>query len=101
MAKYRKKPVVIEAFQYGIDPIPDWFWQNVHTGKATLKSSLPNHVYYDVNENTEVMWCEIETLEGVMRGNGGDFIIKGVKGEIYPCKPDVFEMTYEPDKGEN
>ena len=38
---------------------------------------------------------EIETLEGVMKANKGDWIIKGVKGELYPCKPDVFEMTYE------
>ena len=38
---------------------------------------------------------EIETLEGVMKANKGDWIIKGVKGEVYPCKPDVFEMTYK------
>lgn len=38
---------------------------------------------------------EIETLEGTMKANKGDWIIKGVKGELYPCKPDVFEMTYE------
>ena len=38
---------------------------------------------------------EIETLEGVMKADKGDWIIKGVKGELYPCKPDVFEMTYE------
>ena len=38
---------------------------------------------------------EIETLEGIMKANKGDWIIKGVKGELYPCKPDVFDMTYE------
>ena len=38
---------------------------------------------------------EIETLEGIMKADEGDWIIKGVKGELYPCKPDVFEMTYE------
>ena len=38
---------------------------------------------------------EIETLEGTMKADKGDWIIKGVKGELYPCKPDVFEMTYE------
>ena len=38
---------------------------------------------------------EIETLEGVMKADKGDWIIRGVKGELYPCKPDVFEMTYE------
>ena len=39
--------------------------------------------------------CDIQTLEGVMHANYGDYIIKGVKGEIYPCKPDIFEETYE------
>lgn len=44
---------------------------------------------------------EIETLEGVMKANKGDWIIKGVKGELYPCKPDVFEMTYEKVDGDD
>lgn len=56
--EYRKKPVVIQAYQ---------------TDKE----------------------MEIETLEGTMKANKGDYIIKGVKGELYPCKPDVFDMTYE------
>jgi len=43
---------------------------------------------------------EIETLEGTMKANKGDWIIKGVKGELYPCKPDVFEMTYEQVDGD-
>jgi hypothetical protein len=38
----------------------------------------------------------VETLEGTMRGEPGDYLIKGVKGELYPCKPDIFEATYEP-----
>ena len=41
---------------------------------------------------------EVETLEGVMRGNAGDYLICGVKGEFYPCKPDIFEQSYEPVK---
>jgi hypothetical protein len=41
------------------------------------------------------VWIEIPTLEGVMRANYGDYIIKGVQGEFYPCKPDIFEATYE------
>jgi hypothetical protein len=79
MTQYRKKPVVIEAFQYGKDPRPDWFTQGV-----TIKEvfTFPDH-------------CLITTLEGNMRGDVGDYIIKGVQNEIYPCKPDVFEMTYE------
>ncbi len=42
---------------------------------------------------------EVETLEGTMHGNAGDYLIRGVKGEWYPCKPDIFEMTYEPVGG--
>ena len=59
MAKFRKKPVIIEAYQ-------------------TQKE------------------MNIQTLEGIMHANIGDWIITGVKGEQYPCKPDVFEQTYEP-----
>lgn len=82
--KYRKKPVVIEAFKYGIESIPDWFMDKVSTNEITLRGEYkdPSH-------------CEIQTLEGTMIGKVGDFIIKGVAGEIYPCKPDIFEKTYE------
>ena len=78
--KYRKKPVVIEAFRYGVDKYrPDWF-QNAVTVNGI--------VTYDHG-------CHIHTLEGVMLGKVGDYIIQGVQGEIYPCKPDIFELTYE------
>lgn len=77
--KYRKKPVVIEAFRYYIDPRPDWFQDLV---------TLNEIITYETH-------CNINTLEGTMRGDYGDYIIQGVKGEIYPCKPDIFEMTYE------
>lgn len=81
--KYRKKPVVIEAFQLGIDNMPDWFENNVTDRKITLYHS-PEDIYAD-----------IKTLEGIMRAKHGDFIIQGVNGEIYPCKPDIFMKTYE------
>jgi hypothetical protein len=42
-----------------------------------------------------ITYCDIKTLEGTMRGDYGNYIIKGVQGEIYPCKPDIFESTYE------
>ena len=87
MAQYRKKPVVIEAFKYGIDPRPDWFNDKVTVNEIITFISL---------EDSSVYYCEIKTLEGVMKGEHGDYIIKGVKGEIYPRKPDIFEMTYEP-----
>lgn len=85
--KYRKKPVIIEAFQYGVDPRPEWFDDavtndTIRTFDADIKLE-------------EVAFCNIRTLEGIMKGKAGDFIIQGVNGEIYPCKPDIFEKTYE------
>lgn len=77
--KFRKKPVVIEAFRYYIDPRPDWFCDRVSDSSIT---TFESH-------------CLIKTLEGEMRGDVGDYIIQGVKKEIYPCKSDIFEMTYE------
>jgi hypothetical protein len=86
--EYRKKPIVIEAFKYGIEPRPDWFNDKVTSNK------IITYVGTDIRDSSEY-YCEIKTLEGIMRGNCGDYIIKGVQGEIYPCKPDIFEMTYE------
>ena len=88
MAKYRKRPVVIEAFQYGIDNRPDWF------GDKVTSNDIITHIGTDRKE-TQDYYCEIKTLEGIMTGQLGDFIIQGVNGEIYPCKPDIFEKTYE------
>lgn len=82
--KYRKRPVVIEAFQLGIDYIPEWFVDAEKDNKAILHGHLSGRLNAD-----------IETLEGWHHANYGDFIIRGVKGEIYPCKPDIFKMTYE------
>jgi len=76
--KYRKKPVVIEAFQWMRDATPQW-WR-----KRT-----------DLNINVSTGSVFIPTLEGTHEARPGDFIIQGVKGELYPCKPDIFEMTYE------
>lgn len=84
--KFRKKPVVIEAFQWSGGPEqiedPEWICEEIRNGGAYFQG--PTNEFY------------IKTLEGDMRVNAGDFIIKGVKGEVYPCKPDIFEMTYEP-----
>jgi len=77
--KYRKKPVVVEAFRYYVDARPDWF-----TDKVTNDEIITFKTH-----------CEIVTLEGIMRGEVGDYIIQGVKGEVYPCKTDIFEATYE------
>ena len=81
MAKYRKKPVVIEAVQWdGVvipDELSDW-----------IKGSNRK---FDHDGDDLI----IHTLEGDHRANPGDWIIKGVQGELYPCKPDIFEVTYE------
>lgn len=77
--KFRKRPVVIEAFRYNIDPRPDWFQDKVSSNEIVTYES----------------GCVIKTLEGCMTGLEGDWIIKGIKGEFYPCKPDIFEATYE------
>jgi hypothetical protein len=89
MAKYKKKPVVIEAFRYGIDNRPDWFNDKVTANEIITFFGI------DLTNKDASLYCEIKTLEGIMRGEYGDYIIQGVKGEIYPCKPDIFEMTYE------
>lgn len=78
---YRKKPVIIKAFQLGVGCFPDWFENMIATGEVTLDEG-PS--------------ADICTLEGVMHANFNDFIIMGISGEIYPCKPDIFLKTYEP-----
>ena len=82
--QYRKKPVVIEAHRIGDDGWPDAIWNGVEKNEIILRmDQQPQHVI-------------IKTLEGDMRGDLGDWIIRGVKGEFYPCKPDIFEATYDP-----
>lgn len=78
MAKFRKKPIVIEAEQFFPEVKP--FPRGVVMGQVI--DDIPPCFY-------------IPTLEGVMEVEAGDWIITGVKGERYPCKPDIFEMTYE------
>ena len=89
MAKYRKKPVVIEAIQYdgnNLREIKDF------VGEDNL-SFYEKIVDFDGCMELNVL--SIKTLEGEMRVSKGDFVIKGVQGEFYPCKPDIFEQTYE------
>lgn len=91
--KVRKKPIIVEAIQitgtienaneihnkFGSDNI--FFWKC--------------HDYTGRNEAAKIIGAEIKTLEGNMVANIGDYIIRGVHGELYPCKPDIFEETYE------
>jgi hypothetical protein len=81
--KYRKKPVVIEAIQWDGTPSTTKYIQEAFNGFRRIT--------YNPVSNKLV----IETLEGLIAANVDDWIIKGVKGEVYPCKPDVFEATYE------
>ena len=87
--KYRKKPVVIEAEPVATlirdakeawRRLPAWFRSAYENGNLLIGPDF----------------IDIKTLEGTMRGGETDWIIKGVKGELYPCKPDVFAETYEP-----
>lgn len=78
--KFRKKPVVIEAMQ--------WDGTNV----AELRDFFGTFSHWSFKETEYV---DIKTLEGTMRANPNDWIIKGVKGEFYPCKPDIFSALYD------
>ena len=84
--KFRKKPVVIEAWQSFND-----CGEHTTLYPAWIMDALISGVIYAKEEETY-----IKTLEGDHHVSDGDWIIKGVKGEIYPCKPDIFEATYEP-----
>ena len=95
MAKYRKKPVVVEAIQYKVvKEIACKYGVHKETNSmeiAVFMGERVLHVHFDKRGE----YIEIPTLEGTMRARVGDYIIKGIKGEFYPCKPDIFEATYE------
>lgn len=97
--KYSKKPVVIEAFRLGIDDMPEWFKLQVELGSVNIHTiPLDDSRSKDCGKT----FCEIHTLEGVMLAQEGkDYIIKGVDGELYPCKIDIFEKTYEKIEEDN
>lgn len=88
--KYRKKPVVIVAHQIGQDGWPNEIWDGVSRNEIVLHLAT-------IGRSKKVIggYVEIKTLEGTMRAEVGDWIIRGVKGEFYSCKPDVFDLTYE------
>lgn len=88
MSKFRKKPVVIEARQYdgsngGL--LIAWMARTIDAAASETIDAWIGDAY-----------LEIKTLEGTMRADKGDWIIRGVKGEFYPCKPDIFAATYDP-----
>lgn len=89
VSQYRKKPVVIEAVRLRRD--------NYHDVANWSHARITNSIG-DPNDpiRSTVVALEIHTLEGRMIANIGDWVIKGVKGEFYPCRNDIFEATYEP-----
>ena len=89
MSKYKKIPVIVEAFQLNSRGLvsEDWFWD------AVTRNDIITHDFGKFNPGDA--WCEIKTLEGTMIAKTGDYIIRGVKGEIYPCRADIFKQTYE------
>lgn len=88
--KYRKKPVVIEAMQWNGNNLASII---AFTGLHESAEKWTFEQYEDVVRNEGL---KIFTLEGTMSADVGDWIIEGVKGEHYPCKPDIFEQSYEP-----
>src|SRR5712691_5766559 len=83
---FRKKPVVVRAVQWRGDN-----WDEIaafHRGDHFTTTTMPDSTYLN-----------ILTLEGVMHAKPGDWIVEGVEGEVYPCKSDIFEETYEPLQG--
>lgn len=89
--KFRKKPVVIEAVQLRWDT---WGEMCGHAGVGKLVDNKPEGFWSD-GEGHSRIGLHIPTLEGLMVATEGDWIIRGVKGELYPCKPDIFAATYE------
>lgn len=91
MAKFRKKPIVIEAIQYN------------NLNREEIESFVGNKLYRSLESETAYLAGKgapkfsliIQTKEGEMKAMPNDWIIKGVNGEFYPCKPDIFEKTYE------
>tara|TARA_R110000796_G_scaffold248280_1_gene374940 strand:+ start:64 stop:351 length:288 start_codon:yes stop_codon:yes gene_type:complete len=89
--KFKKRPVVIEAIQYN------------QLNREEIQKFVGEKLYQELESETAYLAGKgapqfslvIPTLEGDMKAMNGDWIIKGVKGEFYPCKPDIFELTYE------
>ena len=94
--KYRKKPVVIEAMRL-VGTTGDYHavyrWVEDHVGSFDPLDDLVPAQGVSIDPATGFVL--IATLEGVMQAKPGDWIIKGVQGEFYPCKPDIFDATYE------
>ena len=90
--QYRKKPVIVEAVRFtnlNATDIVQWI------GEDKAKLNLESDIAWKLGKAPPIFSITICTLEGDMKAMYGDYIIKGVHGEFYPCKPDIFEKTYE------
>lgn len=100
--RFRKKPVVVEAIQFKVTKeIQCKYGTHKEYNDFEIIDFVSAHNQF-IRVGTEpsgepegLTFIEIPTLEGIMRADVGDWIIKGVAGEFYPCKPDIFEATYE------
>lgn len=93
MTRYRKRPIEIEAVQFtGDNEYEIAKFMGISLAGLQMSVDTVLRTDGDYRENTHI---HIHTLEGTMIVNCGDYIIKGVKGEFYPCKPDIFNETYE------
>lgn len=92
MTRYRKKPVEVEVWQFNdtFQTAPQWVIDAVKDGTIHVVPDM-----YPSKEEDRTVHLFIKTLEGEMCAEPHDYIIQGVKGELYPCKPDIFEATYE------
>jgi len=89
-ATFVKRPVQVQAVQYTRRfGWPEWLQDQISAGTVKVFGTGK------FADPAEPCYCIIDTLEGKHRCDEGDWIIQGVKGELYPCKPDIFEMTYE------
>lgn len=96
--RYRKKPVIVEALQWNGNNVIDIynFLEDKNVETQYEVNSEGKNFYIDFSRGQCVTGdLMIKTLEGAMKADIGDYIIKGVNGEFYPCKPDIFEKTYE------
>lgn len=93
--KFRKKPIIIEAFIFGLHESPKWFHDAVNNGTIEYEWRGSDRNIHPPDG------LKIKTLEGDIKSSYGcEYIIRGIKGEIYPCQPDIFEATYEVADGD-
>lgn len=85
MAKYKKKPVIIDA----------WLWEGKNLADAQMFTQMNGLPDFSVGSRKGMTGLIIPTLEGDHVAQKGDYIIKGVAGEYYPCKPEIFKATYD------